>query len=110
MGIAVRARDGGVYFFVPVDSDDGPRLLDALFTRRPALRDVPRPMGGAFVAHEHWMDADQSPTGNQATTVPTPSVPTSEERVLAVLAHVSVILLPIVLPVILYLASRRAAP
>ncbi len=110
MGIAVRARDGGAYFFVQVDSDDGPRLLDALFTRRPALRDVPRPVGGAFAAQPPWTDIDQPPPGGQPETAAAMSVPTSEERVLAVLAHVSVILLPIVLPVILYLASRRAAP
>lgn len=110
MGIGVRVRDGGAYYFVPMDSDNGARLLDALFTLRPALRIVPPPVAGAFAAQPRWISSDHSPSSEQQSSDPAVNVPTSEERVLAALAHLSVVLLPIVLPLVIYLAARRSAP
>lgn len=110
MGIGVRTRDSGAYYFVPEQPADGKRMLDALFALRPALRDVPTPAGGAFSDQPRGALEGQPLTPEQPAIHALAAVPTSEERMLASLAHLSMAFLPIVLPLAFFLALRRSAP
>lgn len=116
MGIGVRTRDNGAYYFVPAQSDDATRMLDAMFALRPALRDVAAPSAGAFMGLTLSPTGDAAGGGLRGIPVLSPRDPAAEARpgtgdnVLAGFAHVSILFAPVVTPLVVYLVARREAP
>jgi uncharacterized Tic20 family protein len=89
-GVALRGHDGLWAPYIPADPPDAQRVLEAIYLRRPDLHATPGYPAAA-------------PYGP-------PIGPSSGENVLAGIAHLSVFFAPILLPLIIWLASQRSAP
>ncbi len=88
--ISLRGRDGVWITYVPADPPDAQRALEAIYARRPDLRVVQGPPAPA-------------PYG-------APPAPSGGETVLAGIAHLSIFFAPILLPLVIWLASEQSAP
>ncbi|HEV7129268.1 MAG TPA: DUF4870 domain-containing protein [Ktedonobacterales bacterium] len=89
VGIVVRNGKSAIY--IPADPPDAQRALEAIYTLRPDLRSArgSRDSRGLAVARQPGAVLD------------------SHERIVAVCAHLSVFVAPLLLPLIFWLATRQ---
>jgi len=113
--VGLRMREGVTPVFVPADPPDAWRLLEALFRWRPDLRVPPPPMG-AFAGYAPPPPPPPPMYGygysyGYGPTWPQQAVPSrNNETILAGIAHLSVFFAPVILPLILWLATRENSP
>ncbi len=112
--VGLRMRDGATPVFVPADPPDAWRLLEALFRLRPDLRMPPPPMG-AFAGYAPPPPPPPPPLYGYGygygPTWPQQAVPSrNNETTLAGIAHLSIFFAPVILPLILWLATRESSP
>lgn len=107
-GIGLRMREGPARYFVPSDPADATRALDVLATLRPALAATPPPIAGAFAVARPDVSEDSDRPGETPSIVP--GSPPGGERLLAAVAHASLVFAPAVLPLIVWLVIRRTRP
>lgn len=91
--IGIWDRRGRYAFYVPADPADAPRAVETLYQVRPDLRaqGIPRAVAGPGVRNVE---------GTQD----------NNERVLAGIAHLSVLFAPLLMPLIIWMAAARGAP
>lgn len=115
--IGVRLHGGGTLLLCPTDPPDAWRFMEALFAVRPALRTQlpPQPDATNF-SGAYWGGPGGSAAGtasagtSDAWRASQPLYPPASETVLAGLAHLSLFFAPVVVPLIIWLATGRGAP
>ncbi len=112
--VGLRMRDGATPVFVPADPPDAWRLLEALFRLRPDLR-MPPPSTGAFAGYAPPPPPPPPPMYGYGYTYAPYGAPWAaragtNDTTLAGIAHLSVFFAPVILPLILWLATRESSP
>lgn len=111
-GVSLRLSDGASVAFTPVEQFDCWRLLQALAAARPGVVTPPPPPPGA-----HGPTMGYPPPGYAPGYMPgyPPYMmrlagPTESDKTLAGLCHLSVFFAPVILPLIIWLVTRRSQP
>ena len=113
-GVSLRLSDGSSVAFTPVEQLDCWRLLQALAAARPGVVTPPPPPPGAHGPTMGYPPPGYTPgyTPGFAPGYP-PYVmrlagPTESDKTLAGLCHLSVFFAPVILPLIIWLVTRRS--
>lgn len=117
----LQLRDGSAVHLSVADPPDAWRFLEVIYAQRPDLRQPLPPLPGGTAS-------GGSPTGQYGNpaygyaphSLPpgaagmgaghAPGAPTSNETVLAGIAHLSIFFGPVLLPLIIWLVTRKSAP
>jgi len=127
--VALRLNDGRTVAFTPVDPSDCWTILEAIYHVRPQLRTPlpPRtgPVAGApppppgtgaagYAPPPPGAGYAPPPPGmGYASAYPPPPLPQAaqnNENVLAGIAHLSILFVPLILPLIIWLATTKSSP
>lgn len=100
-GLLVRMRDGRAPLLIPEDTAATQHFLDALYAQRPDLRQPPPPPFS--VPHPPYYTT-------YAAQPPHPSGIPQNDRVWAMLSHLSVFFLPLWFPLIVWLVTQHSMP